>query len=121
VDVQTQQSQLILGSEQDPMDYSMPDWSPDGSWLAVALRSLTGSPSKQVWIMHPDGSQRQSVTSEQLFTHAAYHWSPDSQMLAFQRLELGASATRPQIAVWNRADGSITLLAEDAFQPAWLP
>lgn len=121
VDVETRQSQRLFGGESDPVDYSVPAWSPDGKELAVALRPLSGSPSKQLWIMRPDGSQVQSITTDQTFTHASYHWSPDGQMLVFQRLQLGASASRPQVAVWKRADGTILQLAEDAFQPRWLP
>lgn len=121
LDVDTRQARLILGGEEDPLDYSVPAWSPDGRELAVALRSLSGSPSKQLWTMRLDGSQRKEITTDQLFNHAGYHWSPDGQMLAFQRLELGASASRPQVAVWNRASGEILVLSEDAFHPRWLP
>lgn len=121
VDVQTRQVQPLLGGEADPLDYSVPVWSPDGRDLAVALRSLSGSPSKQLWIISLKDLQRQSITSDQLFTHASYHWSPDAQMLVFQRLELGASASRPQVAVWMRSSGRIMPLAEDSFQPRWLP
>lgn len=121
VDVETRQPRRLLGGEGDPVDYSTPSWSPDGDVLAVALRPLSGSLSKQLWLMRPDGSQVQSITTDQTFTHASYHWSPDGQMLVFQRLQLGASASRPQVAVWKRSDGTILQLAEDAFQPRWLP
>ncbi len=121
VDVKTQQVETLLGGEQEPVDYSVPVWSPDGGWLAFAQRSMTGSPSKQMWLMRSDRSQLEMITSDPIFTYAGYQWSPDGEMLVCQRLELGASASRPQVAIWSREDRSIKVLAEDAFQPRWLP
>ena len=121
VDVQTQQVRRVLGEDQGPMDYSVPTWSPDGEWVTVSVRLLNGSPSKQIWRMRLDGSQREEITDDQLYTHAACRWDPAGQALVYQRLALGASAARPEVVVRNQAGGKILLLVEDASQPRWIP
>jgi Tol biopolymer transport system component len=121
VDVQTQQIRRVLGEDFDQVDYSVPVWQPDGQMLAVALRLFTGSPSKQLWLLDLEGQQRQSITDNQMFTHASYHWNPGGNLLVFQRLELGKAHTLPQIALWDRQTGQTLLLAENAFQPHWKP
>jgi Tol biopolymer transport system component len=121
VTVQTQQIRRVFGEDFDQVDYSVPSWQPDGQQVAVALRLLSGSPSKQLWIQDLEGQQRQSITDDQLFTHASYHWDPSGNQLVYQRLELGKANTLPQIAVWDRQSGQTTILAENAFQPLWIP
>ncbi|MBE0699690.1 MAG: PD40 domain-containing protein, partial [Anaerolineaceae bacterium] len=121
VDVDTQRIHAALGDEAAPVEYSTPEWAPDGSGVAVALRLVNGSPSKQIWFMQVDGTHRQAITEDQQITNAVYHWSPSGDRLVFQRLETGSSDHRPIVAVWLRADGQLNILAQDAFQPRWLP
>jgi Tol biopolymer transport system component len=121
VDVQTQQIQRVMGDDVTQAEYSIPEWTPDGKEVAVALRLLSGSPGKQLWLMNPDGTQARAITEDLLFTNASYSWDPAGENLVFQRLEIGGSDYQPQVVVWNRAENSLAVLAEDAHQPHWLP
>jgi hypothetical protein len=42
-------------------------------------------------------------------------------MVVFQRFPLDAAGAAPEVWVWNREDGSLHLMAEDAALPSWLP
>ncbi len=119
VNVQTQQSEQVLGSSGE--DYSIPDLSPDGAWLVVAWRALDGGPGRQLYLLHSDGSQPEAITEDALSLHARYHWDFQGEKLVFQRLRLGGSDERPAVLVWDRSSKQTLPLAEDAFQPQWLP
>jgi Tol biopolymer transport system component len=121
VDAQTQQVRPLMGDAAQPREYSVPAATPDGAWLALAMRPVTGAMGKQLWLMKPDGSDAQQITDDVLFNHASYHWDASGQMLVFQRVKLGSSDAKPQVAVWARDTGKITPLAEDAFLPQWIP
>ncbi len=127
VDVQTQEVRRILSDDLDQVDYSSPVWTADGAGLVAALRLMTGSPTRQIWLISLDlesGLEREkrlAITSDQLFTHASYHWDLAGENLVYQRLEIGVSSPVPQVGVWNRASQEASILAEDAFQPRWIP
>ncbi|NPV77731.1 MAG: hypothetical protein HPY59_15325 [Anaerolineae bacterium] len=118
---QDQRLEKFLPDDQEQFDYSVPSWSPDGEWLALAFQPSGASPSKQIWLMRPDGSQAQAVTGDENFTHAAYSFSPDGGLLVYQRISLSASQARPELMVWQRDSGEAYSISEDAALPAWLP
>ena len=53
------------------------DWSPDGEWIAFSA----GGGSKDIYIMHPDGSELVQVTNGG--HNRSPSFSPDSQWLVF--------------------------------------
>lgn len=103
------------------VDSSRPIFSPDGSSLVMALRGLAGSANKQLWLVALDGSNVQAITDDPAASFAAYAWDPDGTQLVFQRLQLETSQSRPQVMLWRKADGKMTVLAENAAWPQWLP
>ena len=127
VDVQTQETQRILADDFDQVDYSSPVWTVDGDGLVAALRLMTGSPTRQLWLISLDlesgleREERLAITDDQLFTHASHHWDPAGENLVYQRLEIGSASPIPQVNVWNRASQEALILATDAFQPRWIP
>jgi hypothetical protein len=59
-------------------------WSPDGDWIAYDAESPTAS--RDVFIVHPDGTERTNITSSDDYYWAwAPVWSPDSSGLLFVR------------------------------------
>lgn len=122
LNVETREVTPVLrpGGHQSGVEFSVPDWSPDGEWVVVAQRLLSGSPSKQLFISRLDGSEWQAVTDEPVFNHAVPRWDPAGRGVVYQRLELGSSDSLPQVAYWDRASGEITVLSEDGFQPRWI-
>lgn len=104
------------------MDAAVPVWHPTEALLLIAQRPLYGSYSKQLWLVSLTGDEPAiALTNDQNFAHAAYRWSPDGQMVVFQRFPLDAAGAAPEVWVWNREDGSLHLMAEDAALPSWLP
>jgi TolB protein len=107
--------------DQVEVNYSPPALSPDNRWLAVGVNSTNGPISMQIWIVKLDGTTSEEITKNQLFTQASYHWDPSSQLLVFQRLELGSSDSRPEVTLWSKETGKFTRISEDAGQPEWIP
>jgi TolB protein len=120
-DLTSRRSEAAFGPENSLGDYNLPAISPAGDWLVVGLREVGGNPARQLWLMRLDGSERRQITSDPTVTVGAYRWSPDGTRVAFQTLEMGNSGARPKVMVWSKDGGEITLLVEDAAQPAWLP
>lgn len=121
VDIETKAIQTALGEGGALEEYSAPEWAPFGDWVAVGSRLIKSGASKQIWVMQVDGSQRKAVTEEQQINNAAYQWSPVGDQLVFQRLELTSSDQQPFIVLWSRADGRLSSVAQNAFNPRWLP
>ncbi len=113
----------IKGPIGDTIDanYSVPALSPDGQWIVVGVNFQNGPASSQLWLEKSDGTGAKAITTNHVFTQAAYHWDPTSQALVFQRLELDTSQSRPEVVVWNRIDNSLTVIDRDAGLPQWLP
>jgi len=111
----------LMADSANRYDFSLPDISPDGSWLVVGFRQEQSSPNKQLWLMHPDGSEARPITTDQLFTYAGYHWDPWSRAVVFQGFQIGLSAGRPDVFVWQASTNTATLVAENGALPAWLP
>ncbi len=125
VNVKNRQVQRVLGEDDSAEDYSVPAWAADGEWAAVGQRLAGGSLTRQLWLVRlgngQAGSERQAITSDVMYNHAGYQWEPGGSRLVFQRLAYGASDSLPQIVLWNRQDRQTLLLAEDGYQPNWLP
>lgn len=111
----------VLQGNPQVLEYSMPDWSPDGVWVATGVQFSGSLVNRQVWRMKLDGSEAQAVSDDFTFAHSGHHWSPSGQALVFQRLGLNSSDARPQVVVWQSDTGRLTVLAEDAGFPSWLP
>lgn len=120
-DLLTGDIRLVEISSLGQVDSSRPIFSPDGTSLVMALRSLAGSANKQLWLVALDGSAVQAITDDPVASFAAYVWDPNGEQLAFQRLQLESSQSRPQVMLWQRKDGTVSVLAEDAAWPQWLP
>lgn len=102
-------------------DYGVPAWAPTGEWLVVALRDGSSSPSKQLWLMRPDGREARAITADPMFTHGSYHWDPWGQRLVLQRVQLGTPYPKPELVVWTLATGAAQVVAVDATLAAWVP
>lgn len=112
---------LLLNAAPEEAEYSLPAINPDGEWMVVGMRNLNGPPSKQLYLMKIDGSERRALTDNQVVTNAGYHWDAQGEMVVLQQLQLDSSSSRPVVLVWERRNGNFTPLAQDAAFPAWLP
>jgi len=98
-------------------------WSPDGRWIAFTMATKVTGGLHQLYLMHPDGSHLQALTSASggLFSLQPV-WAPDSSQLLFIR---GANDVH-QVDLWSiNVDGSH--LYQATHDPAeyrgvaWLP
>lgn len=112
---------LLEAADLGQVDSSLPEYSPDGKSLVMALRGLVSSANKQIWLIPLDGSPNQAITADESASFAACSWDPGGQVLVFQRLQLESSQSTPQVMTWQRASGAFNLVAEDAAWPQWLP
>ncbi len=111
----------FLSNDQSQSDYTLPAWSPDGQWIAIAFQDANTITQRQIWLVRPDGSQMHAITQEPLYNHTGYQWDPWGQRLVYQRFQLLSSQSHPDIAIWDQQSGQTRIIAQDAAMPAWLP
>jgi hypothetical protein len=101
-----------------------PVYSSDGAWLAFARRYLDSArwtPGRQLWLMHPDGSEAHPLTQAGDFNHFDFAWSLDGKQIAFVRFNQ-VVLTEPAALWLVDADGSHPLeLVEGGYAPQWIP
>jgi Tol biopolymer transport system component len=100
--------------------YGLPAWYPGADWFVLGVRPLQGWVSQQLWIANADGLER-ALTNDWTQTYGVYSWHPGGGWLAAQQFKLGDSKAVPQVVVWSWPDEKMYLIAENAFQPVWLP
>jgi TolB protein len=120
-DFQTKAVSVPFGEGTTWSDFGVPAWAPTGEWLAVALRDGSSSPSKQLWLMRPDGTEARAITADPRFTHGSYHWDPWGRALVIQRVQLGVPYPKPELAVWSLDTNESHVVAVDATLAQWLP
>jgi dipeptidyl aminopeptidase/acylaminoacyl peptidase len=104
------------------VDASVPVWHPVEELLLLAQRPYFATFSKQLWLMPlAEGAEATAVTSDHNFSHGAYRWAPDGELVVYQRFALEFSDAVPQVWVWDREAGEARLLIENAALPQWLP
>ena len=78
---------------ESPRLFRKPDWSPDGSKIAIEERDFLENRAPQVWVMDADGSNQKMLNN----WGEAPAWSPDGNKIAF-------SSKRDGWAAWNSSD-----------------
>ena len=111
----------FLDGREDSYEFFSPQWRPQDGWLAIAIRPIDGSASKQIILISKDKEQRVNVTLDQMYSYGSFSWSSDGEMIAYQRLRLGDSSALPQVGLWRMQDRSRFILEENAASPQWIP
>jgi TolB protein len=102
------------------------DWSPDGQWILGELHGLGGGPQRNVYIVHPNGTDLTRVTNTH--TKGAINWgglsfSPDGTKIVAAHTDVGISPY-PDLWLMN-LDGSdpvdVTNSATWESAPNWGP
>ena len=108
-------------SPEAAVDDSVPAWSPDGQWIAFGRAPADAAAGRQLWLMRPDGHEARALTNEPALFHGPPAWSPDGAYLLYQRYDVSDPTASPSVWLLRLADGAQSLVAADAFLPAWLP
>jgi len=102
----------------EDVEESEPAWSPDGRSIAYVRRS-PGTSIRELWLVRPAGSQRQSLTKLGGVAHAPA-WSPDGKRLAFSA-NVGNSRFDIYTIGLDGQDAQLVTSRDDSFEPAWSP
>jgi TolB protein len=119
VDLETGEQKLIGGGHQG--EDSVPQWSPDGEWIAFGRRAQgTGAP-RQLWIMRADGSDARALADDPAVNYGPPSWSSDGRFLIFQQIEQDDFDGAPSVWRLDVQTGEKELIAHGAMQPSWVP
>lgn len=113
-----------LSGEAAIVEDNSPVWSPDGTWLALRRKELSGSgatPGKQIWHMRSDGSEATPLTSDPAFDHGQPQWSPDGRYLLFHKLPLKGPEITLSVWIVDVETGKTWEVARPGQRPLWLP
>jgi dipeptidyl aminopeptidase/acylaminoacyl peptidase len=94
-------------------DVSQPEMSPDGQWVAYAVRTRMLKEDKneqRLWMISTHGGDAISMTAEGV-SSSHPRWSPDGKYLAFLS---SRNAGKPQVWLLNRLGGEAVALTETA-------
>ena len=116
-----QQITQAFGELIEGFDFSPPQWSPAGDWIAYSARPSGGGISKLLWVQKLGETDIIQITDDLSATYSAYQWDPWGDRLIFQRYGLGASDQHPSLWMWDWESGEINLLVETGARPQWLP
>lgn len=119
-DLEDQTISQLLSEELFGTSISQPRWSPDGDWVAIAIRPVNRWISKALWIFKLDGSEAFPVADEPSATFSSYQWHPTGDQLVYQRLETGPTL-KTSIWLWDWESGENEMLVADGARPQWLP
>ena len=92
-------------------DVSQPEMSPDGQWVAYAVRTRMLKEDKneqRLWMISTRGGDAISMTAEGV-SSSHPRWSPDGKYLAFLSTR---NAGKPQVWLLNRLGGEAVVLTE---------
>lgn len=119
--IPSNESRQLFHGVDDQIEYFNPTHVPGSDFITISVRDKRAGNSTQLWLVDRSGDLVQKITQDYQFSHAALQWSPDRHYLAFQRLKISESKSKPQVAVWHKDRNAIMIVSEDAIQPQWLP
>lgn len=117
-DADTGELQLISGEQS--VEDSVAAWSPDGSWIAFGRRPPHTSAGRQLWLMHPNGSEAHPLTDDPDANYGPPSWSPDGRYLLYQRYGLKDSQNDPEIWMYDLESDQHSKLIPSGMLPQWL-
>ncbi len=117
-----------LTDPDEPVDDERGVWRPDGQAIAVARRYLDNryTQGRQIYLIDVDGGNAAPLVVDPAYYHGFFAWDPAGRQLVIQRFPQAASQNqaaeiRPEIWVFDVGDNGLIQVANNAFQPRWVP
>ncbi len=117
VDLEKNIVEIALEKGAADTDFSQPQWSPDGDWVAVSLRPVNSNISRTLWALRLDGLVSWRISDDQSATFTAYQWDPWGERLVYQRYEMSSASS----SIWLWDSGESVQIIENGTRPQWLP
>jgi Tol biopolymer transport system component len=109
----------LVNITQNPAADMMPAWSPDGT--KIAFISSRNNNNLQLFIMNPDGSGAQQITTGEPLPLHRPSWSPDGLKIAFDAQNPDNSVGIYVVNVNTKILTTLINDSSDNFNPAWSP
>jgi Tol biopolymer transport system component len=118
-----------LTQPEEPIEDRYAVWHPDGRRLAIGRRYLDDrfTRGSQVYLLDTaDGSVTPLVVDAR-YANGFFSWDPTGEQLVIQRFpELDENGDqnlsgRPEVWIYNLTTGALTMIAQNANRPQWVP
>ncbi|MFX0200086.1 MAG: hypothetical protein ACFFCW_28530 [Candidatus Hodarchaeota archaeon] len=94
-----------------------PDWSPAGDKIVYTRGGYNVPIPNQIWVMDPDGSNKQQLTWEENLSSSFPQWSPDGTKILFSRRD--APTGYQQLFLMDRDGTNTQQLTYDLVHHGW--
>lgn len=110
----------ISGEEIGTND-GLPVFSPDGEWIVFGRKKPRAPMGKQLWLMHPDGSDPIGLTEDATMHYNNPAWSPDGTKIVMQSFNQAEPEADPGLWLVDVETGELEALVSPGILPVWLP
>lgn len=113
----------ITGDPSAPIEDIQGFWNPDGVHIALARRYLDDRYTfgAQIYLLNTETNEVEPLVYEESYTHGGLEWSPDGNLLVYQRFNHEVSGSKPEIWYYNMTTKESVKVTDDAFLPGFLP
>lgn len=124
VDLQANQRTALTQGAEDSFEDSNGAWRPNyPNQMAVSRRYFDNrfTDGSQIYLLHTDTLEAEPLVVDGDYTHGSLMWSPDGNLLLMQRFNRVEQGARPQIWLYSPLTDELSLIADDAFLPSFVP
>lgn len=113
----------ITGDPNEPIEDILGFWNPDNLHIALSRRYLDNRYTfgAQIYLLDSETNEVSPLVVDDAYTHGGLEWSPDGNLLVYQRFNHEVSGSKPEIWYYNMTTGEPVKVSDDAFLPGFLP